>query len=230
MIEVEVPQVQPRNWRRRTAEDADVDRAAEVLTEEGRVFDYESLYDRIAGIYGLTAPLWWGYIARALPWTPAEGPVLEIGPGPGYLLVALTRRGSAFGLDLSSRMLRQARRRLTKASLRAPLVQGDAAHLPFADRSFQAVVLTFTFSAVPDGPGALREMKRVLRPGERVVIVDAGIPEDRNRMALFLARQWERFGDRMRDEAALMESIGLTVVHREEFGPWRCMRVVVGEK
>ena len=61
-------------------------------------------------------------------------------------------------------------------------------------------------------------------------IVDAGIPEDRNRMALFLARQWERFGDRMRDEAALMESVGLTVVSREEFGPWRCMRVVVGER
>lgn len=193
-------------------------------------FDYERLYDRIAGLYGLTAPLWWGYVARALPWVPAEGPVLEIGPGPGYLLAALARRGPACGLDLSSRMLRQAHRRLARAGLQAPLTQGEATRLPFANGSFQAVVLTFTFSAVPDGPWALQEMRRILRPGGRVVIVDAGIPENRNRMALFLARQWERFGDRMRDEAALMRDVGLAVVHREEFGPWRCMRVVVGER
>ncbi len=193
-------------------------------------FDYQGLYDRIAGIYGLTAPLWWGYVARALSWVPVEGPVLEIGPGPGYLLAVLARRGPACGLDLSPRMLRQARRRLARASLQAPLIQGEAAHLPFANESFQAVVLTFTFSAIPDGLGALQEIRRILRLGGRVVIVDAGIPQNRNRMALFLARQWERFGDRMRDEAALMEEVGLAAVHREEFGPWRCMRVVVGEK
>lgn len=198
-------------------------------------FDYERLYDRIAGLYGLTAPLWWGYVARALPRVPAEGarhaaPLLEIGPGPGYSLVALARRGSACGLDLSSRMLHQARRRLARAGLQAPLTQGEATCLPFANESFQAVVLTFTFSAVPDGLRALQEMRRILRPGGRVVIVDAGIPENRNRMALFLARQWERFGDRMRDEAALMKEAGLAVIHREEFGPWRCLRVVVGER
>lgn len=192
-------------------------------------FDYRGFYDRIARIYAWAAPLWWPYTARALPWVPRQGRVLEIGPGPGYLLAQLARNVSAVGLDLSYAMLLEARRRLQQAGVQAYLVQGDACALPFGDRTFQAVVLTFTFSAIPDGVGALQEMARVLVPGGRVVLVDAGIPEDRNPVARFLGWLWEQFGDFMRDEAALMAQTGLKVIYREEFGPWRCMRVVVGQ-
>ena len=192
-------------------------------------FDYRRFYDRIARVYAWAAPLWWPYTARALDWTPRQGRVLEIGPGPGYLLARLAQDAPTVGLDLSYAMLLEARRRVARAGGRAYLVQGDACALPFPEQTFQAVVLTFAFSAIPDGLAALQEMARVLVPGGRVVLVDAGIPEDRNRMARFLGWLWTQFGDFMRDEAELMIRAGLVVVHREEFGPWRCMRLVVGQ-
>ncbi len=193
-------------------------------------FDYRRFYDRLARIYAPMARLWWPYTARALSWLPAQGPVLEIGPGPGYLLATMARRLPAVGVDLSWAMLCQARTRLARAGVRAELVQGDACALPFPSQSFQAVVLTFAFSAIPDGSRALREVARVLAPGGRAVLVDAGIPDDRNPMARGLARIWERFGAHMRDEPILMARAGLQVMAREEFGPWRCMRVVVGHR
>ncbi len=193
-------------------------------------FDYRRFYDRLAWIYGPMARLWWPYTAQALPWLPAQGPVLEIGPGPGYLLAAMARRVPAVGVDLSWAMLRQAQKRLARAGVQAGLVQGDACALPFPSQTFQAVVLTFAFSAIPNGLEAMEEMVRVLVPGGRVVLVDAGVPEDRNPVALGLARLWERFGAHMRDETILMAQAGLQVVVRKEFGPWRCMRVVVGHR
>ncbi len=193
-------------------------------------FDYQSFYDRIASIYELGARLWLGYSARGLPWLPASGRILEIGHGPGLLLPRLARDDRVFGLDLSWEMIRRARRRSARAGIRALLTQGDATHLPFESASFDGILITFAFSAIPDGAGAMAEMARVLRPSGRLVLVDAGVPDDHNRMAVFLARLWERFGDHMRDEVLLMQVAGLRVIHREEFGPWRCMRVVVGEK
>ena len=206
---------------------ADMTRAVEG--SQGR-FDPRRFYDRIAGLYSFGARWWQGYAMRALPWLPQEGRLLEIGPGPGLLLARLATRGRAFGIDLSWDMIRRARHRLARAGLSVPLVQGDGARLPFADASFRGIAITFTFSAIPQGLEAMREMARVLQPGGRLVLVDAGIPEDENRMAVFLAHLWERFGDTMRDEAALMSRLGFDLLHREEFGPWRCMRIVVGEK
>ena len=73
------------------------------------------------------------------------------------------------------------------------------------------------------------EMVRVIRPGGKVIIVDAGEAADGNVCARFLAWLWELFGDFMRDEVVLMEARGLTV-EREEYGPWRCVHVVVGTR
>ncbi|GAB4561938.1 MAG: class I SAM-dependent methyltransferase [Anaerolineae bacterium] len=192
--------------------------------------DYQRLYDRMAAAYNLFAPLWWRHTARGLSWLPAGGDVLEIGHGPGLLLTAVANHCRAYGVDLSWRMIEQCRRRLAKAGVTAWLAQADALSLPFQSEAFDGVVLTFTFSAIPDGTRAMAEIARVLRPGGVAVLVDAGVPDDGNWPARMLARTWELFGDQMRDERRLMREAGLDVIHREEFGPWRCMRVVVGKK
>jgi len=195
----------------------------------------------IARLYDLMAPLygpawrairpWWRYSATALPWLPDQGAVLEIGPGPGLLHERLAGRSDLLvGLDISAGMLKQTQARLTTHHLSARLVRGDAAALPFAAASFDAIVMTFVFSAIPDGERAMRDFARVLRPGGVLALVDACIPADRNLPARVLARMWTLFGDQMRDEATLMRAAGLEVIDKREFGAFDSIRITVGRK
>lgn len=197
-------------------------------------FNYERFYDWLSPVYGLglrLLPMWRRYTEQVLPWLPPTGDILEIGPGPGMLLEQLAgRHPLAVGLDLSSGMLRQAQRRLERAHRRTRLVRGDAIHLPFVSDSLDGIATTFTFSALPDGLAAMREMARVLRPAGILSLVDAGYPSDSNRIGVALARLWELGGDFMRDEAALMDQAGLEVVIRREFGAFNHIRLVVGRK
>jgi ubiquinone/menaquinone biosynthesis C-methylase UbiE len=101
--------------------------------------------------------------------------------------------------------------------------------MPYPDASFDAVVSTFAFSAIPDAEAAMDEMVRLLKPGGRVIIVDAGEAQDGNPIAKVLAKLWEALGDYMRDEVPLMKARGLKV-RREDYGPWDSVHVVVGER
>jgi ubiquinone/menaquinone biosynthesis C-methylase UbiE len=200
----------------------------------GSSFNYQRFYDLIAPMYAAAMrliPVWRHYTEEALPWLPPSGAVLEIGPGPGLLLAQLAGRYPlAFGLDLSPGMIREAQRRLRRAKVPVRLVRGGATRLPFATGSFDGIVTTFTFSAIPDGPAAIGEMARVLRPAGVLALVDAGLPSDGNPVGTGLARLWELFGDFMRDEAALLRQAGLEVIERREFGACNSIRLVVGRK
>ncbi|MBX3053367.1 MAG: class I SAM-dependent methyltransferase [Caldilineaceae bacterium] len=197
-------------------------------------FNYTRFYGAIAPVYGLglaLLPVWRHYTQSVLPWLPPRDRVLEIGPGPGVLLTRLSRRDdTVVGLDLSPEMLGECRQRLQRAGLPQHLVNANAGQLPLASATFDAVVLTFAFSAFPDGAGVLAEIARVLRPGGVVALVDACLPSDGNWAGVQLAHLWERFGDFMRDEAALMRAIGLEIVECKEFGVFNSVRLTVGQK
>jgi len=197
-------------------------------------FDYQKLYDRMAPFYAPAMrllPMWRRYTEAVLPWLPGDGVILEIGPGPGLLLGQLAEHHpQVFGLDLSPGMLRTAQRHLGQTAILTPLSQGNVARLPFAANSFDGLTATFIFSAVPDGLAAMQEMARVLRPGGVLALVDAGVPSDGNLIGAALARMWEKFGDFMRDEAALMREAGLEIIERREFGAFNSIRLVVGRK
>jgi ubiquinone/menaquinone biosynthesis C-methylase UbiE len=112
--------------------------------------------------------------------SPQDGErLLEIGCGPGRTLVELAARvapaGHVDAVDLSPEMVRLARRRLGQAGLGgvARAYEGDARRLPFADGSFDGVLMSFTlelFDAV-DRRVVLAEARRVLRPAGRLVVV-----------------------------------------------------------
>jgi ubiquinone/menaquinone biosynthesis C-methylase UbiE len=196
--------------------------------------NYQRLYDRMAPVYAPAMrllPVWLKYAQQALAWLPPAGNILEIGPGPGVLLTQLADRPElAVGLDLSIGMLRRAQRRLRDHARPDRLVQATALHAPIADSSFDAIVLTFVFSAIPDGPAALREMHRILRPQGRVALVDACFPDDGNRIARGLGRLWELFGDQLRDEGKLMRAAAFDVIERREYGAFNSIRLTVGCK
>lgn len=197
-------------------------------------FNYRRLYDRLAPFYAPAVrllPVWLRYAQAALAWLPPAGAILEIGPGPGVLLAQIAAsHPQAVGFDLSSGMLRRAQRRLQSAGLPMRLVQGDSVHLPFAANNFDGIVLTFVFSAIPDGGAAIGEMSRVLRPDGVLALVDAGEPSDGNRFGRGLAKLWTLFGDFIRDEAALMRGAGFEIIERREFGAFNGIRLVVGRK
>lgn len=95
--------------------------------------------------------------------------VLDVATGSGRLALALLRRplfdGHVVALDLSHKMLRTAKEKLTPYSERVTLVHQDAMQLPFPDEVFDAVTCLEALEFLPSPARALQEMVRVLRPG-----------------------------------------------------------------
>ena len=100
--------------------------------------------------------------------------LLEVGPGPGHFTFAMAEgvgpRGSVVAFDLQQEMLDAlgARARRTGAE-NVELQQGDATALPYDDASFDGAFLVTVLGEIGDQDAALRELRRVLRPGGRVV-------------------------------------------------------------
>lgn len=102
---------------------------------------------------------------------PRTGRILEVGCGTGGLLVAALRSGRSIeGVDIASRWLVVARRRLADRGLYAPLVAASADRLPWLDGRFDAVVADSVLEHLDDPAAALSEWVRVLRPGGRLVV------------------------------------------------------------
>lgn len=136
---------------------------------------FKLLYHQFAWTYDWVAALvslgkWEGWIRSVLPYI--EGPkVLEIGHGPGHLLLALIENGiTAVGLDESIQMSRQASRRLLQKDFSPLLINGMAQHLPFPDSNFHQVVTTFPSEYIYYSQ-TLTEIHRVLTPGGELLVL-----------------------------------------------------------
>jgi len=99
--------------------------------------------------------------------------VLEVGVGTGINAPLYPRDCTVTGVDLSARMLAKARARIARKGVRnLRLVEMDAANLKFADDTFDIVYAPYVISVVPDPVSVTREMRRVCRPGGRIVILN----------------------------------------------------------
>ena len=135
-----------------------------------------TMFDRIAPVYDvmnrvMTAGLdvrWRRLTARAVV-QPGDR-VLDAACGTGDLAIADRKAGAAHvtGLDFSERMLERARRKAPGLEW----VQGDMLELPFEDGAFDAATVGFGVRNVADLELALRELRRVLRPGGRLAILE----------------------------------------------------------
>ena len=109
----------------------------------------------------------------------AAGEVLEIGAGSGLNLPFYgpqVRRLHA--LEPSEALLRMTSRKLPGTSYPVDLLQGSAEEIPPADRSVDTVVTTWTLCSIPDVAKALREARRVLKPGGSLLFVEHGHAPD----------------------------------------------------
>jgi demethylmenaquinone methyltransferase/2-methoxy-6-polyprenyl-1,4-benzoquinol methylase len=103
--------------------------------------------------------------------------ILDLAAGTCSSSMALARRGAqVVACDFSEGMLRRGQRRLGAWSRRVGLVGGDAVYLPFADDTFDKVTISFGLRNVQDVPQALREMRRVTKPGGKIVVCEFSRP------------------------------------------------------
>ena len=113
--------------------------------------------------------------ARKIAAEVAEGAaVLEVAPGPGYLAIELAKLGryTITGLDISATFVDIARANTKQAGVNVDFRQGDAAHMPFGEATFDFIVCRAAFKNFAQPVRALDEMHRVLKPGGKASIID----------------------------------------------------------
>ena len=136
----------------------------------------EGVYDKLAKVYDLIfgPTLHPGRIQaiQHMNIQPGER-VLEVGVGTGINLSLYPKEATVTGIDFSSSMLEKARERAARKGLRnMRLLQMDAADLKFADDAFDIVYAPYLISVVPDPVKVAREMRRVCRPGGRIIFLN----------------------------------------------------------
>lgn len=102
----------------------------------------------------------------------ARGDVLEISVGTGRNLPLYPPDVRITAVDISARMLDVARARAAELGCNVDLQVGDAQELELPDASFDTVVCTLGLCSIPDARAAVAEMRRLLRPGGRVLLLE----------------------------------------------------------
>ncbi len=125
-------------------------------------------YDPMEAIAELRYRAW-----RQQLWSIVMGPeVLEVGVGTGKNLRHYPPGLSVTAVDLSLRMLERARRVAEQDGIEVDLRQGDVQALDFSSDGFDEAVASFVFCSVPDPVLGLSEVRRVLKPGGRLSVIE----------------------------------------------------------
>jgi ubiquinone/menaquinone biosynthesis C-methylase UbiE len=148
---------------------------ADRAVDEGATAATRARYDRLARFYDLMER---GAERRLSPyrtvlWQRVQGQrVLEVGVGTGKNMAYYPPGLTVTAVDLSSRMLEKARARARREGVTVDLREADAQALPFTSASFDTVAAACLFCSVPDPVPGLSEMRRVLKPGGQLILLE----------------------------------------------------------
>src|SRR5918993_61045 len=149
-------------------------RALSVISVENHFV--ERVYEKLASVYDLIfgPTLHPGrLVARDRMEIRPGSHILEVGVGTGINASLYPRNCHITGIDLSASMLDKARERVAREGLRhVRLMEMDAAKTTFADDTFDIVYAPYLISVVPDPVQVAREMRRVCKPGGKIVILN----------------------------------------------------------
>jgi phosphatidylethanolamine/phosphatidyl-N-methylethanolamine N-methyltransferase len=159
--------------------------------------------------------------------------VLEVGIGTGLNLPLYPTHCHITGIDLSEEMLEKAQDKIIELGLiSVTLKVMDATVMDFGESEFDSAVATYTISAVPDPVGVLREMRRVVKPGGNIVLLNHFRSERRvvGRLEDFVSPVCTRLGwksnlpfEPLLEQVALIPDISTKV---NLFNGWRLIKCV----
>ena len=146
--------------------------------------------------------------------------LLEVGVGTGANLPFYPASSRVVAVDASAEMLAVARRRRTRAVVK--LGQVDVHHLAFGDATFDGVVGSFLFCNVTDPPSVLQEVRRVLRPGGWLLLLEhvRGAHPWVGRLTDLLDLPWHAWSGSChlnRETEATVASAGFTITRNERY-------------
>ena len=168
------------------------------VPKEDKARHVRVVFDSVAQRYDLMNDLMsggahrlWKHFALSLTGLRPGARVLDVAGGTGDLAVGLARQVGKSGLvmltDINAAMLSAGRDRLINQGLvgNALCTQADAENLPFADASFDCVTIGFGLRNVTDKPKALNSMRRVLKPGGQLLVLEFSKPTTATLSSLF---------------------------------------------
>lgn len=133
-----------------------------------------NVFDQTSALYGTEGASFFTEFAMRLVFhakPKAQDQVLDVACGKGAQLLALSKTTTNLtGIDISPQMIEQANVQLQRQKIQAKLSTMDAEHLDFANGSFDLVTCGFGLFFFPHPEIALREFKRVLKPGGRIAL------------------------------------------------------------
>jgi phosphatidylethanolamine/phosphatidyl-N-methylethanolamine N-methyltransferase len=168
---------EPRESDRTQEYFSSLDAASRALSVTAVENDFvEDVYGKLASVYDWTfGPALHPGRLRAIQrmgLRPGDH-ILEVGVGTGINASLYPRECTVTGVDFSSSMLEKARDRIARKGMtNVRLLEMDAAALKFADDSFDVVYASYVISVVPDPVQVAAEMRRVCRPGGRIVFLN----------------------------------------------------------
>lgn len=144
-----------------------IDERATALTR-ARYQRISAFYDVMEGLFEQRYSLW-----RKRLWKSVSGTeILEVGVGTGKNMPFYPLGTKITAIDLTPGMLEHARKRASDLRLNVTLKIGDAQALEFSDSCFDNVVATFVFCSVPDPVLGLRELRRVVKPEGKILLLE----------------------------------------------------------
>lgn len=155
----------------------------ETVDEKDKAKRVAGVFTSVAGKYDIMNDLMsaglhriWKRFAISVSGVRTGQRVLDVAGGSADLsrlfLKAVGSSGQVVLTDINNAMLRVGRDRLLDEGINTPVTQCDAEHLPFPDDYFDVVSIAFGLRNVTHKDAALREMKRVLKPGGRVIVLE----------------------------------------------------------
>jgi len=139
-------------------------------------------YDFLNTTLSFNRDKYWRRFAVAQTGLQSGGLALDVACGTGMLSIELAKKtgigGRVVGLDFCENMLAKAVENINKTSYKncIELVQGNAMALPFEDNTFDCATIGFALRNVPDVTGCIAEMRRVVKPGGKVVSLELAKP------------------------------------------------------